>query len=118
MIYRGDARGCDFRFFEKKLGKKLPCMVVARLSYFGFYAEFVGLPPCKKAFAELFSKSDNASPASPDKSHFKVYGAVRGDSPSGSIFNQNVKSPAETESIMLFVFSALTPRIIISVEVT
>ncbi|MBR4012745.1 MAG: hypothetical protein IKJ00_00490, partial [Clostridia bacterium] len=78
-------------FFEKKLGKKLPCRVVARLSYFGFYAEFVGLPPCKKAFAELFSKSDNASPASPaspDKSHFKVYGAVRGDSPFGFLFKK------------------------------
>ena len=37
MIYRGDvgdARGRggrDFRFFEKKLGKKLPCWAVARL---------------------------------------------------------------------------------------
>jgi hypothetical protein len=26
-------RGCDFRFFEKKLGKKLPCMAAARQSY-------------------------------------------------------------------------------------
>ena len=35
MIYRGygDAGGRDFRFFEKKLGKKLPCWAVARLSY-------------------------------------------------------------------------------------
>jgi hypothetical protein len=24
VIGEGDARGCDFRFFEKKLGKKLP----------------------------------------------------------------------------------------------
>ena len=37
MIYRGygDAgtRGRYFRFFEKKLGKKLPCMAVARQRY-------------------------------------------------------------------------------------
>ena len=29
---------------------------------FWIYAEIVGLTPCKKAFAELLSKSDNASP--------------------------------------------------------
>ena len=68
MICQGDARGCggrggrDFRFFEKKLGKKLPCWVVARLNIYNSKNSLVGLQPGKKAFAELFSKSDNASP--------------------------------------------------------
>ena len=64
MIYRGygDAGGRDFRFFEKKLGKKLPCWVVARLNIYNSKNSLVGLQPGKKAFAELFSKSDNASP--------------------------------------------------------
>ncbi|MBR4012679.1 MAG: hypothetical protein IKJ00_00155, partial [Clostridia bacterium] len=52
-------------FFEKKLGKKLPCRVVARLDMYKFKNSLVGLQLGKKAFAELFSKSDNASPASP-----------------------------------------------------
>ena len=57
--------GRDFRFFEKKLGKKLPCWVVARLNKYNSKNSLVGLQPGKKAFAELFSKSDNASLASP-----------------------------------------------------
>ena len=76
MIYQGDTEtqrrrgrggrgGCDFRFFEKKLGKKLPCRVVARLNIFNSKNGLGGLQLGKKAFAELFSKSDNASPASP-----------------------------------------------------
>ena len=62
-------RGRDFRFFEKKLGKKLPCWVVARLNIYNFKNSLVGLQPGKKAFAELFSKSDNASPY---KSYYDV----------------------------------------------
>ena len=70
---RGDAgdAGTRGRFFEKKLGKKLPCRVVARLNIYDSKNSFVGLQLGKKAFAELFSKSDNASlasPASPYKS--------------------------------------------------
>ena len=67
MIYRGygDAGGRDFRFFEKKLGKKLPCRVVARLDIYNSKNSLVGLQLGKKAFAELFSKSDNASPRVP-----------------------------------------------------
>ena len=76
MIYQGDTetqrrggmrgtRGRDFRFFEKKLGKKLPCRVVARLNIFNSKNGLGGLQLGKKAFAELFSKSDNASPRPP-----------------------------------------------------
>ena len=63
MIYRGRGgrRGRDFRFFEKKLGKKLPCWAVARLDIYNSKNSLIGLQPSKKAFAELFSKSDNAS---------------------------------------------------------
>ena len=60
-------------FFEKKLGKKLPCTVVALKTVLKIYMYYKGLPPCKKAFAELFSKSDNASSAALTNHNLKIH---------------------------------------------
>ena len=61
--------GCDFRFFEKKLGKKLPCRVVALKAILGFIIVIKGYNPARKlllrSVAKFFSKSDNASPRVP-----------------------------------------------------
>ena len=74
VIYMGSG-GRDFRFFEKKLGKKLPCMDGSPTKlFFDLYEKWLGYRHARKlllrSVAKFFSKSDNASPASPTNHNF------------------------------------------------
>ena len=76
MIYRGvrGRGGRDFRFFEKKLGKKLPCRVVARLHTYNFknklsWATTLQGKLLLRSVAKFFSKSDNGPPTNHNLTH-------------------------------------------------
>ncbi|MBQ8818915.1 MAG: hypothetical protein IJZ83_10070, partial [Clostridia bacterium] len=68
------------RFFEKKLGKKLPCWVVARLNIYNSKNSLVGLQPGKKAFvtkrSEVFPEKRQRIPRIPYKLYFKYQQAI------------------------------------------
>ena len=73
MIYRRDARGRDFRFFEKKLGKKLPCWVVALKAILRFIIAIKGYNPARKLLRSFSRKATTRPLASPVKSQFEKY---------------------------------------------
>ena len=64
----GDARGRegrggrDFRFFEKKLGKKLPCRVVALKAILGFIIVIKGYNPARKLLRSFSRKATTRPP--------------------------------------------------------
>ena len=63
MIYRGvrGRGGRDFRFFEKKLGKKLPCRVVALKAILGFIIVIKGYNPARKLLRSFSRKATTRS---------------------------------------------------------
>jgi len=56
--------GRDFRFFEKKLGKKLPCWVVALKAILRFIIDIKGYNPARKLLRS-FSRKATTRPLRP-----------------------------------------------------
>ena len=73
-----DAGRRDFRFFEKKLGKKLPCRVVARLHTYNFKNKLSWATTLQGKLLRSFSRKATTRPPHPPRPRIFSINGERG----------------------------------------